>query len=146
MSNSKVLRPGIGVGVLVWRGRQLLLGQRIMQQRQTCWQFPGGHLEVGESVIECATREVFEEAGISIRAARHLDYTNRAFNVGSRSYLTLFVSCEYASGGVTVKEPDKCQHWQWFDYPVMPSPLFAPIEILLSQHKDLYSLHHSVRP
>ena len=146
MSNSKVLRPSIGVGVLVWRGRQLLLGQRVLEQGRTCWQFPGGHLESEESVIECAVREVLEETGISITAARHLDYTGRAFNAGSRSYLTLFVSCEYASGEATVLEPDKCRHWQWFDYPELPSPLFAPIEILLSQHEDLYSLHQSVRP
>ena len=30
------------------------------------WVLPGGHIEIGESLEECAVREVFEETGIQI--------------------------------------------------------------------------------
>ena len=85
MPDIRVQRPAIGVGVLVWRGKQLLLGKRTMKGQQACWQFPGGHLEAGESVIECAMREVLDETGVTIRLPRHLDYTDRLFDVGQRS-------------------------------------------------------------
>jgi 8-oxo-dGTP diphosphatase len=28
------------------------------------WVFPGGKLEIGETLIDCAIREIFEETGI----------------------------------------------------------------------------------
>lgn len=133
----------IGVGVLVWRDRQLLLGKRIMQQQNNCWQFPGGHLEHGESVIECAAREVLQETGLRVKALRHLGFTDKTFTMGRQSYISLLVSCVYDSGELKTLEPDKCECWQWFDYQQLPSPLFKPIEIFLSQQSDLYQLHQA---
>ncbi len=34
---------------------------------QGCWTFPGGGLELGETMVECAIREMMEETGIAIR-------------------------------------------------------------------------------
>ena len=143
MSDIKVFRPVIGVGVLVWRDRQLLLGKRISKDQTSCWQFPGGHLENGESVIECASREVCEETGLKIKALRHIGFTNKTFTMNQQQYITLLVSADYESGVVQMLEPDKCELWQWFDYQQLPTPLFKPIEIFMSQHNDLYLLHRS---
>lgn len=133
-------RPYLGVGVLVWRGEQLLLGRRITEDGEPCWQFPGGHKESGESVIACASREVREETGLTITALNQVAITDRAFSVGYKHYITLFVSSDYESGEAVVMEPDKCDCWRWFDYRELPRPLFEPIEILLSQCDDLYTL------
>lgn len=148
--------PVIGVGVLVWREKKLLLGERIAKASENCWQFPGGHLENGESVIECARREVLEETSLRVKDCRHLGFTDKAFAVGKRQYMTLLVSCEYISGEAQTLEPDKCAIWKWFDYDRLPSPLFQPISSFLSQlpasqhaashetnaaQKDLYALH-----
>lgn len=141
MSDKKVMRPLTGVGVLVWRDKQLLLGKRIMKDQQSCWQFPGGHLENDESVIECACREVAQETGLKVKALRHLGFTDKTFTMGEQRYISLLVSCEYDSGSLQTLEPDKCEVWQWFDYQRLPAPLFKPIEIFMSQHSDLYMLH-----
>ena len=146
MSDKKSARPIIGVGVLVWRDKQLLLGKRIAEKQDVSWQFPGGHLEDDETVIQCASREVLEETGLTVKAPRHLGFTNTMFSVGERQYITLFVSCDYEAGMVQVLEPEKCEVWQWFDYQKLPSPLFQPIEIFLSQlansmQQNLYELH-----
>ena len=138
------VRPLIGVGVLVWRDNRLLLGKRLSRNQPGCWQFPGGHLETGESVIECARREVQEEAGLIVSGCRHLGFTDRQFTVAGQQYVTLLVSCEYTSGELQVLEPDKCERWQWFDYPQLPQPLFEPISIFMAQHSDLYALHCSL--
>ena len=143
MSDNKKFRVKIGVGVLVWRDRQLLLGKRIMKDQRSCWQFPGGHLEKHESVIECASREVREETGLKIKALRHLGFTDKTFAIGQQQYITLLVSALYVSGEAKTLEPDKCERWQWFDYPQLPAPLFKPIEIFISQQDDLYRLHQT---
>ena len=151
MTDNFHTRPVIGVGVMVWRDKQILLGERLVKKQASCWQFPGGHLENDESVIECARREVLEETGIKIKNLRHLGFTNRQFEVAQNNYITLLVSAEYDSGEVEMLEPDKCARWQWFDYQKLPTPLFEPISIFLSQlatssvsvtaSGDLYSLH-----
>lgn len=143
MSDNKVFRPMIGVGVLVWRDKQLLLGKRMMKDQKSCWQFPGGHLENGESVIECASREVQEEVGLKVKGLRHLGFTDKTFAMGQQQYITLLVSGLYESGEAKTLEPDKCEVWQWFDYQQLPAPLFKPIEIFMSQQDDLYMLHRA---
>lgn len=147
MTSTTVPRPVIGVAALIWRDKQLLLGQRIVES--ACWQFPGGHLEGDETVTECAVREVREETGLEVDALRHLGFTDQTFTVGSKTYMTLLVSCEYTGGEPEVRETDKCACWRWFDYRQLPSPLFEPITLFLRQQTsvrsggDLYDLHQA---
>lgn len=134
-------RPFIGVGVLIWKGQQLLLGNRMSTGQSSCWQFPGGHLEADESVCECAKREALEETGLTVTGLRHLGFTDRSFIDNGRSYITLLVSSEYSAGELQVVEPDKCECWQWFDYRQLPEPLFQPIMLFMAQQKNLLVLH-----
>lgn len=145
MSEQKRPRPVTGVAMLIWRGKKILLGERLTQGEGNCWQFPGGHLENNESVSECARREVQEETGLSVTKLRHLGFTDMPFELGQNKYLTLLVSCEYDGGEAEILEPEKCSSWQWFDYQKLPAPLFLPISNFLSQlatsEKDLHALH-----
>ena len=136
-------RPHIGVGVMVWNGDRLLLGKRISAHSQNSWQFPGGHLDFGETVEACARREVEEEAGIQIRNIMPSGYTNDVFIDKEKHYVTLFVSSEYDTGEITVMEPDKCEQWQWFQWDRLPEPLFQPIRNFLKQHPDLHELRYA---
>ncbi|HWI62500.1 MAG TPA: NUDIX domain-containing protein [Symbiobacteriaceae bacterium] len=53
---------------IVLRGDTILLHPP--RQGGPAWALPGGGLEPGESLAECAEREVFEETGIRVRAGR----------------------------------------------------------------------------
>ena len=130
-------RPFIGVGVLLWKDDCLLLGQRIDLTGEHVWQFPGGHLEAGETVLECASREVSEEAGLNIGFARHASFSDELFLSGDREYVILYVTAAYTGGEPMVMEPDKCKSWQWFPYDQLPEPLFVPIKNLMKQAPDL---------
>jgi 8-oxo-dGTP diphosphatase len=135
-------RPHIGVGVMVWNGDRLLLGKRISAHSENSWQFPGGHLEFGETVEDCARREVEEEAGIVIRNIVPGGFTNDVFIDAEKHYVTLFVTAEHEAGEPEVMEPEKCEHWQWFKWNELPEPLFLPIRNFLKQHPDLSLLRY----
>ncbi len=59
-------RPFVGVGVVVWRDRQVLLIKRGKPPRQGQWSLPGGVQKLGETVFETARREIREETGLEI--------------------------------------------------------------------------------
>jgi 8-oxo-dGTP diphosphatase len=55
---------GIRVGAVVTRDGALLLVRHQKQDRDPYWVLPGGRLEPGETIPECAEREVLEETGL----------------------------------------------------------------------------------
>jgi ADP-ribose pyrophosphatase YjhB (NUDIX family) len=60
-------RPWVGVGVVVWRGDEVLLVRRGRPPRQGEWGIPGGAQALGETVFAAAIREVLEETGLTVR-------------------------------------------------------------------------------
>lgn len=126
--------PKVGVGVIIIKENRVLLGKRSYSHGAGAWQFPGGHLEFNEEIESCALRETFEETGIKIKNLRYGPYTNDIFAKEGKHYITLFVIAEYESGELEVKEPEKCEKWEWFDWHQLPTPLFLPIENLLKRN------------
>ena len=69
------------------------------------WQFPGGHLEVGESWFACAERETLEETGLVVKAEKFLTATNDIFDPAGKHYITIFVLCRRVDENA---EPEVC--------------------------------------
>ena len=130
-------RPLIGVAVIVIKNGKILLGKRKNSHGDGTWAFPGGHLEFSESIKDCARREIFEETGIQIKNLRYGPYTNDIFEREDKHYVTLFVLADYAAGIPAVKEPHKCEEWQWHHWPPQVKPHFLPIVNLLKQDYQL---------
>jgi 8-oxo-dGTP diphosphatase len=122
--------PQVGVGVIVLRDGLVLLGKRAGSHGAGTWALPGGHLEFGESVEQCAIREVKEETGLLIRAVHLGPYTSDVFPAENKHYVTLFVVAESPQGQPQVLEPAKCSAWQWCRWSELPHPLFAPLRSL----------------
>ncbi len=127
-------RPLIGVGVMVVKEAQILLGKRKNAHGDGTWAFPGGHLEYGESIEECARREVLEECGIQIGPISPIGFTNDVFEDAGKHYVTLFVRALHRSGRPLVKEPDQCEQWIWSPWPPVVAPLFLPLANLVKQN------------
>jgi len=127
----EIKRPKVGVGVIIKKNGQMLMGKRKNAHGDGTWAPPGGHLEWCESPEECAVRETLEEAGIKIKNVQPWFYTNDIFENGAKHYATLFVIADYDTGEPQVMEPDKCEGWDWFDWHDLPKPLFLTIENLL---------------
>lgn len=126
-------RPSVGVAVIVEKNGKVLLGKRKGAHGSGSWAFPGGHLEMNESIEECARREVFEETGISIDHIRYATFTNDIFEAEQKHYVTLFVVADYRGGELQVREPDKCEKWDWFFWKEFPVNLFLSLKNLLAQ-------------
>ena len=121
----------VGVGVIIVRNGCLLLGERYGSHGAGTWALPGGHLEFGETVENCAKREVLEETGLSVTGVREVAFTNDMFEKEREHYVTLFVMADQWSGGEpAVLEPNKCRVWSWFEWSSLPSPLFVPLQNL----------------
>lgn len=72
------------------------------------WEFPGGKIEVNETVQECIKREILEEIGIEIEVDNHLitiDHTYSHFRVNLQVY-----NCRYLRGEARAIE---CEEIRW---------------------------------
>ena len=119
-------RPYVGMGILVLRGQQVLLGKRRGSHGAGYYAAPGGHLEYGESFETAIRREVREETGLEITNLRLLSVGNYLFTRtdGERHYVDVDFVCEAPQGEAELCEPDKCEGWAWYRLEALPQPLF----------------------
>jgi 8-oxo-dGTP diphosphatase len=123
-------KPRVGVGIVVVKEGKVLLGKRKNAHCAGDWAFPGGHLNLGENVEDCALRELHEETGLKGISLRLGPWTNNVFEK-DKHYITLFVFIDFFEGEPKAKEPNKCEEWKWFDWNDLPSPLFPSIRSLI---------------
>nr|CDQ34781.1 bifunctional nicotinamide mononucleotide adenylyltransferase/ADP-ribose pyrophosphatase [Virgibacillus halodenitrificans] len=123
----------VGVAAVILREGRVLLGERIGSHGAHTWATPGGHLELCESIEECAQRETFEETGLVVDAFKKLSFTNDVFEQEGKHYVTLFVVACCSNGKPQIIEPDKCKQWKWFELDKLPEPLFLPLANLLKE-------------
>ncbi len=123
--------PRIGVGVLIFRDKQVLLGKRLGGRGAGEWAPPGGHLEHNEMLLDCARREVLEETGLKLIKPETIAFTEDFFKVTDDHYITFFVMASI-KGEPQNQEPDKCEGWQWFVWDKFPKPLFLSFNNFLS--------------
>ena len=122
----------VGVGVLVLRGGKVLLGRRRGSHGSGIWSAPGGRLEFGESIEECARRELREETSLELGPVTLGPFTNDLFAEVQEQYLTVFVIASQIVGDPVNAEPHKCEGWSWFHWSELPSPLFQPVQSLVA--------------
>ena len=59
-------RPIVGVGGVVVRDGKALIVKRAHEPRKGEWSLPGGRVELGETLVDAARREIFEETGLEV--------------------------------------------------------------------------------
>jgi 8-oxo-dGTP diphosphatase len=66
MAREYPAHPVVGVGAVVVRGDRAVIVRRAHQPRKGEWSLPGGVLDLGESLVDAARREVREETGLDV--------------------------------------------------------------------------------
>ena len=136
--NSSVVRVGIGCLVIDPKKKKFLIGKRKGSHGSGTFALPGGHLEVGETWTQCATRELKEETGLDCVKKWELTYiTNNVMTADNKHDITLFMRGEVESIDCDIDpklmEPEKCEGWYWIDFDSEwdeMKPMFAPLKKL----------------
>ena len=120
------IRPAAAVALFDSNGNILLL----LRKDNDKWTMPGGTLDYGESLADCAVREVREETGLNIRITGLIGtYTDPhvliAYSDGEvRQEFTLIYAAEIESGELKIDDELKEACWV---------PLSAAVELPLAE-------------
>lgn len=125
--------PRVGISSMVLQKGKILLGRRKGSHGAGAWSTPGGHLEYGETVKECASRELLEETGMKALSLNFGPYTNDVIAPDGKHYITLFVFITQFEGSPICCEPEKCEGWSWFSLDGLPTPLLTPLTTLIQE-------------
>jgi len=71
------------------------------------------------------------------------DYVTNDFFEGDKiHYITLYFRGLFIPGGRRpfVKEPDKCEEWEWFEWGNLPDNSFLPIKNLMLQSYNPFDM------
>ena len=132
--------PKAGVGVIVIKKengkKYVMLHQRKGEHGPGYWGSGGGHLELGESLMSGALRELKEEGGeaLEVDNIRFLGVMNFT-QFKPKHYVDISFVADWVSGEPTNSAPEETTDWQWFELDKLPSPLFPPVEKYLEALK-----------
>lgn len=99
----KDLKPVPAVGIVCFRGDEVLLIRRGTPPKQGEWSLPGGRVEPGEPVRDAALRELMEETAVEARLIGLVDvvdaiFENRTGDLITRHYVLIDYVAEWVSG------------------------------------------------
>lgn len=123
------------VYVLLEKDGKILLGKRKNAFGEGYYSMPVGHIEEGETVLECAKRELLEETGIDtnefgfkcVRLLKPYEING----VKADPYVAFLVMVKNWKGEPKAMEVDKNEGWEWHSLNKLPEPLFPPIKMLV---------------
>ena len=128
------LQPRVGIGVMIFKDGQVLLGRRKGSHGAGEYAFPGGHLEHLESFEDCARREVQEECGVEVTNLR-FQFVANVTTYAPKHYVHLGLIADWQRGEPEVLEPDACESWAWYDLTYPPAPLFEMVRLALESYR-----------
>ncbi len=77
MAREYPAQPVVGVGAVVVRDGRALIVRRAHEPRKGEWSLPGGLLDLGESLVDAARREVKEETGLDVEVGPMIETFDR---------------------------------------------------------------------
>ncbi len=111
----------------------ILLIKRGKEPFKDTWAFPGGFLDMNETLQECASRELFEETGLNIES-NLLEFFCIADNVQrdprGRVISGIFTATIKTSKVVKVQASDDASDVCWFNITEIPELAFDHFDIL----------------
>ncbi|GIT89725.1 hypothetical protein JANAI62_07900 [Jannaschia pagri] len=106
--------PKLGALAVVARGDRVLLVARGKAPNRGRWGFPGGHVELGETALAAAARELAEETGVIATPRRYLgniDLIEREGDQITHHYLLAAVLCDDATGEPIAADDAEAAAW-----------------------------------
>jgi len=119
----------VGVATIAFNDKgQYLMGRRKNTHGAGTWAVPGGTVEFGETIEECARREMREETGLEYNDIKIVSVATHFFEDKTRHFVAVYCLGR-VKGEPKVLEPEKIDSWQFFDdWNEMPQPIFVPYQ------------------
>jgi 8-oxo-dGTP diphosphatase len=127
------VRPLVGVGIVFVRQGKVFLAQRQGSHGEATWASAGGHLEMGESLEECARREALEELGVTVNSLIFLCVSN--IIAYEKHYLDIEFLGDIGDQEPHLAEPAVFSEQGWFLLDDLPQPLFEPVRYAIDSIK-----------
>jgi len=121
----------VAVGVVVNANQDVLISLRAAHQHQgNRWEFPGGKVEAGESVLQSLNRELAEELGIRVQQAEPLCTIEHAY-----SDKTVLLDVWWVTAITGQVQALEGQEWRWvpadtlaeYNFPAANVPILQAI-------------------
>ena len=114
---------------------EVLLGLRHGSHGAGEWSFPGGKVDLGETVSETARRETREETGLEIGDVELISLTDelRYLKDGKQFVVIGFKALSY-QGEPQLNNPERFHEWRWFPLDNLPAPLFEGTELMIKNY------------
>lgn len=130
-------RTLIGVGVVVRSEDGLVLVGRRYAEPGAPFALPGGKPEAGETIEQCAVRELAEETGLALEPAGLRTFACVLMSGDDVSWVVAGVEGVLAAGAERSDprelEPEKLGEFRWIDPAAPPGGLFAATRALLER-------------
>jgi len=98
------------------------------------YSFPGGHVERGESIYDCAVREVKEETGLDIKNLKHCGIVHWENQENDERYLCFMYKTTQFAGELLTETDEGKQFWLGID------------ELLATPEEKFSSIHYGLSP
>ncbi|MGV8121120.1 MAG: NUDIX domain-containing protein [Candidatus Xenobiia bacterium LiM19] len=123
----------IRVAVVLLRDSKILMVEH-QKDGKTYWLLPGGGLNYGEKIEECARREIKEETNLDISIGSFLFLSESIAPDGSRHLLNLFFLGEISGGSLKVGEDIRLKSVAFKDFEELDTlEVHPPMGKLLKQ-------------
>ena len=129
---------GVGVGAIIFDAEgRVFLAKRgsLARNERNRWEFPGGGVEFGETLVHALVREIAEEYGCEIEVQELLCVVDHIIPDEGQHWVSPMFICRVESGTPHICEPHKCEKIGWFAIDEIPEA-----KLTIASRKGLESL------
>ncbi len=140
----------IGVANLILKDNKILmlLNKNIPDRRSKYtgkhWSLPGGKFEVGESITDCAKREIKEEVGLTVKNCRLISILEINWKYHKDHWITFLTKTNKFKGIAQIKEPNNHIDIKWFDLDNLPKTIFKADKELIKNYINKVGLSQKI--
>ena len=133
--------PSVATDIVLFTIRERKLNILLVKRKDDgLWAIPGGFLQEGESLNQCAERELKEETGINVPYLEQFENFSNPIRDPRTQVISVAFIAIHPSGKLKLKADTDVSDVNWFDYEMIPELAFDHNEICVKARLRLDKL------